>query len=137
VQNRPGFFFFTRRFVMKKYMLTRGNSKPCTHDGLRIVKKPGNIPDCTEHVSIRFDPMKITAVDDDIDMTPVIESGYIVEIKRPMVKNLAKKIAKEKYKEETPKEEPKKESEKEPKEEPKKESKGKSKGKAGKKKGHR
>jgi hypothetical protein len=84
-----------KQMLKRKYMLTRFYNKPCTHDAIRRIPRPGNQPDIIEKTQISFEPNKITKVDADLDMSAVIDSGFIVEI--------VKKIKPEPVKVEEPK----------------------------------
>jgi len=65
------------------YIMTRRFNRPTTFQGTRIVKRPGNVPDGIERIDIPFKPMQVTYVDDDIDMSASVESGWIFKSRAP------------------------------------------------------
>lgn len=65
----------------KMYMLTRGQSRPCTHNAIRIIQRPGSLLDLRQQVQISFVPGKAVEVPGDLDLSAVVASGFLVEIK--------------------------------------------------------
>ena len=64
----------------KLYMLTRPQTKPCTHLGVRRIPATGGLPERIERVAVSFVPGKATDVDADLDMSGPIEAGFVTEI---------------------------------------------------------
>jgi len=64
----------------KLYMLTRPQTKPCTHLGVRRIPATGGLPERIERVAVSFVPGKAAEVDADLDMSGPIEAGFVTEI---------------------------------------------------------
>lgn len=60
------------------YIMKDGFDRKTTFQGLRTIERPGSIPNLVETVDIFFEPKKVSFVDEDIDMSPVVESRWIV-----------------------------------------------------------
>lgn len=78
--------------MMKKYMLTRKQPKPCTHHATKHVFRPGNVPDGTTTMQVSFTPGKITEVDSEWSMSAAIEAGFVVEIRTSSKKRYNKPV---------------------------------------------
>jgi len=96
--------------MTKQYMLSRRFNRPCTHNGLKKIAKPGSQPDTVVQVPVYFEPAKLAQVPDDVDMSGPVAAGFIVEVKpvveKPPVKPREAEKKKEAPKPREPKEEP-------------------------------
>lgn len=67
--------------MSRDFMLTRNMNRRCVMHGLRVVERPGNVPNGVERVEISFVPGKITTVEDDeLDLRHAVDDKLIVEV---------------------------------------------------------
>ncbi len=67
--------------MSKTYRLNGFPTKPCTHHGVKHIPAANGAPARKQFIDVAFVPGKVTETE--LDMSAVVESGYIVEVKRP------------------------------------------------------
>ena len=67
---------------MRSFILTRGQNRKCTYNALRVIERPGNQPNGIEQVTLFFAPGRFTEVADDLNVQPIVDDGFIVEIRQ-------------------------------------------------------